>query len=945
MALADLIVRIRQDFSGKGFDEAQARARELNARIAEVSAGLAVAGLAAAKAGLTISSALAGVSTSAAAISQSIGQIAAVGSAAVITSFQALQGAIATVTASAAAMNTAVGGAANATGVLVDAYRVARVVLSPTPFTLITIAATVAAEKLTEVFAGLILEQNRLIETSARTAATLGQSFNQVFQVATASRITGADLSVFKSLDGLAESLDALRQIEDPVRRASQAVALFGGDARQAQAALSLLNTDVRQAVERSRELDAALDPEARVAISRASSAFDTLKRNLSEIRVGQRAFVEDLKQTIAILGANIFNGAVSGLQRVGQALQTLQGLLAKIGAVGSVEQTRQLSVPSLTQIQKEAEASGLGQVKLTLDPIAKQLIEIQGKAAEARAALRELGVTPVERLRAELTIAQQNLARVAAAADGSADSFANLKNAENAVEEANNRLNNALQTTIRDFGQVEDVLKKAFGALNVTSIGALRQNLAESEQALRLITQAAGDSEDGLIDVKNATDAVTAAQKRLSDALGATRTSIDSLAQAQIGSRVEAGFREAVRAVTDFILASEPIGTKLPLHASKLSDAIFEVVSSFDEFSNESVFSIRAVTDEVELLRAKLEQTGKVARIDVEVNVPKLPLPGVLETGAILNRGGQQSQVQLREAANQAGNDLQRLVELQQSGQATQADVVKQQRIYSDAVARAAGLTVTSVGTQIRAFQTLRGEISRSVQSISASISEVIVFGGSLGDVFLRTAQTISNSIIQFAINQGLKLLGQELSKLGGLLGSVGRQLSSIFGTLGSGAAQTAAQTTQQAAGAASSAAGGVAAGALGGVAGTITAVSSAVSAVTGVLSFLQGRRMEQDIGRIEVTSREIFAQVTNIWNDNKANHASLFTRLGDIWSTLRHIDEGLAQVDIGKRTNGATLNVAGDVVIQDPVGDPDTLMQNMVRRLKQKDRAFAIA
>ena len=40
---------------------------------------------------------------------------------------------------------------------------------------------------------------------------------------------------------------------------------------------------------------------------------------------------------------------------------------------------------------------------------------------------------------------------------------------------------------------------------------------------------------------------------------------------------------------------------------------------------------------------------------------------------------------------------------------------------------------------------------------------------------------------------------------------------------------------------------------------------VTGAISAVTGVLSYLQGRRMEKDIGRIEVTSREIKAEVMN--------------------------------------------------------------------------------
>lgn len=56
--------------------------------------------------------------------------------------------------------------------------------------------------------------------------------------------------------------------------------------------------------------------------------------------------------------------------------------------------------------------------------------------------------------------------------------------------------------------------------------------------------------------------------------------------------------------------------------------------------------------------------------------------------------------------------------------------------------------------------------------------------------------------------------------------------------------------------------------------ISGAVGMVGGIVSAVTGVLSYLQGRRMEKDIGRIEVTTREIKADLANLRDDEWKRH-----------------------------------------------------------------------
>ena len=507
----------------------------------------------------------------------------------------------------------------------------------------------------------------------------------------------------------------------------------------------------------------------------------------------------------------------------------------------------------------------------------------------------------------------------------------------------------------VRALGSATEELDRAFRILGSKTTKDFNRELASLKDAMETVRSQfkAGETDIGALN--RATEAYNKKLKELGIETSKAKplASLFNLGEQEISNRFQTGLQAAAKAVADFILASEPIGTRLPLETAKLGDAYFAVAERIDSSGNRVRSQIVALTDEVDILRQKFSDLNKVSRIDVEINQGKgINIP-VNETGQILNRSGQQSQVQLRESARQAGDDLQRIVELRDKGQATQADVLRAQQIYSEAEQRAAGITIQTTRTRISNFQQLTQSIRRSIESISDGIIDVISGAQSIGEVFRGIAFNISQSILKYVINEGLALMGKELAKLGGLLGSLGRQLASIFGNSSAvaSAAGSVANTAGAAGSAAGSAAGGVgsaAAGIAGGtILGAVGAISSAVTAVFAGLQFFQGRRMEQDIGRIEVTSRSIFNEVSNIRKDMQAQFDGTFARLGDVWNTLQHIDEGLSGIPFSssgfKSAQGVTI--AGDVVVNDPVGNVDDLMAGISRRLKAKDRAFAAA
>lgn len=175
--------------------------------------------------------------------------------------------------------------------------------------------------------------------------------------------------------------------------------------------------------------------------------------------------------------------------------------------------------------------------------------------------------------------------------------------------------------------------------------------------------------------------------------------------------------------------------------------------------------------------------------------------------------------------------------------------------------------------------FSSQVGDITRGMVD---DIGMMVLTGrGSITEIFTNAWHSIAQSMVKNFIDPVAKILGNFVkNELAAVIGGqgfggikkaaedAGKAISSIFG--GAKAASDVAGTAGK-----SASQGASQVGQVGGMAGTITAVSGVVSAITGVLQFLQGRRMEQDIGRIEVTTRGILNEALNLRKDEWDRHA----------------------------------------------------------------------
>lgn len=91
---------------------------------------------------------------------------------------------------------------------------------------------------------------------------------------------------------------------------------------------------------------------------------------------------------------------------------------------------------------------------------------------------------------------------------------------------------------------------------------------------------------------------------------------------------------------------------------------------------------------------------------------------------------------------------------------------------------------------------------------------------------------------------------------------------------------------------------------------------VTGAITAVTGVLSYLADRRMEKDIGRIEVTTRGMLNEALNLRRDLWDQHNGFLARTSDMWATLRDILDAIGSGHIsGTETMKPLLEIENNI------------------------------
>lgn len=158
---------------------------------------------------------------------------------------------------------------------------------------------------------------------------------------------------------------------------------------------------------------------------------------------------------------------------------------------------------------------------------------------------------------------------------------------------------------------------------------------------------------------------------------------------------------------------------------------------------------------------------------------------------------------------------------------------------------------------TTEEAFDEMWKQVSTIFTDMSKKITTAILEGKSLGDVFVNTFKAMGEAVARFVIEFVAKQLLTSLVQATSQVQVLGAAFSKLFGDFGAGAGGLGGKGG----GAGTGGGGGGAAAEYGNLAtmGPVGWGMAAFKAVMDTLSFFQGKRMEKDIARIEVTSREI--------------------------------------------------------------------------------------
>jgi len=155
-------------------------------------------------------------------------------------------------------------------------------------------------------------------------------------------------------------------------------------------------------------------------------------------------------------------------------------------------------------------------------------------------------------------------------------------------------------------------------------------------------------------------------------------------------------------------------------------------------------------------------------------------------------------------------------------------------------------------------AFSNMWQQVSTIFTDMSKKITTAILEGESLGDVFVNTFKAMGEAVARFVIEFVAKQLLTSLVQATTQVQVLGAAFSKLFADFGAGAGGVGG-------GGKGGGAGGGGAGGAAGEYGNLATMGpvgwgmAAFKAVMDTLSFFQGKRMEKDIARIEVTSREI--------------------------------------------------------------------------------------
>lgn len=493
-----------------------------------------------------------------------------------------------------------------------------------------------------------------------------------------------------------------------------------------------------------------------------------------------------------------------------------------------------------------------------------------------------------------------------------------------------------------KESGDAAGKLALALGTLNVKGPQQLKTELQGLKDALETVRAA---YKRGEVDLRTLTEATKKYQDEVKKLAGAPEPPKLTFAK-QIG---DAATKQAEEDVIAFTTAAFSAENQVKMLSRAFSFDLNPVVDTLSAklkgLFRDPISDLLKLNSALVTTQAQIDQVNQTLAAASRSPVRNLPVPGTIQTDAALKTAGIVPYDQLRAQAQKAGDLYEQVNKEVQAGTRSAEDAKKAYEAWTEAEARAAGITIVRAKASESAWKALGRQVSTIVTDLSRGIADIITEGRNVGEVFRGIAQEIGKSMLRFAIEQGVNAL---IKALGGLIAKVfdvGAAFNGVFGGISAGA--KAAGSAAQIAGGAASTAGTVASTAAGiagnSIAGVVSAVSGVATTIFSGLQYLNSRRMEQDIGRIEVSNREIAADLSNLRADEWSRFNQSFLRQGEILTAVQGIYDGLSALDFS-RLSAVGAAPLGPITIQvNGVLDADAAATAVARKLRLLDNRFA--
>lgn len=385
--------------------------------------------------------------------------------------------------------------------------------------------------------------------------------------------------------------------------------------------------------------------------------------------------------------------------------------------------------------------------------------------------------------------------------------------------------------------------------------------------------------------------------------------------------NRATAAVKETTQSIFDLITAG------LPLRKVLSTDIIVQGLREQQKFA-------------AELL--KIDEARLAARRDLDqIEITRSP-SGNPGSTAVLQGAGEvlRTQQRQRQEATTAKGVYEQLAATQ--GKNSQA-ALQALRNWQEAEQKATGVTRTSVL-----------EVSTVITNLSQGLARNIIewkgFGSTVIGILKEVGQSILSNLFQSLLKSSgvIDKLSGGLSKVLGKVPGLGKIFGGVGGAAGGAATQAASAATQAATSAATTATTATAAAVTSSLTSVLGAVGSLGSLATGIIGNVLAFKTGKDTARIEVTSRETFAEIFNLRRDEWTRFESYSKWQGQLVETMnrfgdahgRYLSEILATLQGGGlpvRT-GAATGSGVTVQIGNVYGGPlglDELAAEIARRL----------